>query len=113
MLEILALAGGGRSLPLSMGRSFDPVDIEMGPDGAIWITSWGRQYGAHYEEGKLSNEGRIYRLWPRDYSPSYPSRDIQTVEGLIVDLGSHLPVWRTNAQEEFTKNLPKFTGTSC
>ena len=102
-LEVLAHAGGGRSMPLSKGRAFDPVDIEMGPDGAIWITSWGRQYGAHYEEGKLSNEGRIYRLWPRDYSPSYPSRDIQTVEGLIVDLGSHLPVWRTNAQEELIR----------
>ena len=46
-LEVLAHAGGGRSMPLSKGRSFDPVDIEMGPDGAIWITSWGRQYGAH------------------------------------------------------------------
>jgi len=102
-LEILAHAGGGRTMPLSKGRSFDPVDIEMGPDGAIWITSWGRQYGAHYKNGKLANEGRIYRLWPRDYSPSTPSRDTRTVEGLIADLGSHLPVWRTNAQEELIR----------
>ena len=102
-LEVLAHAGGGRSMPLSKGRSFDPVDIEMGPDGAIWITSWGRQYGAHYENNKLANEGRIYRLWPRNYSPSYPSRDTLTVEGLIADLGSHLPAWRTNAQEELIR----------
>lgn len=99
-LEVLAHAGGGRSMPLSKGRSFDPVDIEMGPDGAIWITSWGRQYGAHYADGKLANEGRVYRIWPRNYSPSIPSRDTRTVEGLIADLGSHLPAWRTNAQEK-------------
>ena len=102
-LEVLAHAGGGRTMPLSKGRSFDPVDIEMGPDGAIWITSWGRQYGAHYENDKLANEGRIYRFWPRGYAPLQRSRDTQTVQGLIADLGSHLPAWRTNAQEELIR----------
>lgn len=107
-LEILAHAGGGRSLPLSEGRAFDPVDLEMGPDGAIWVSSWGRQYGAHYEGEKLANEGRIYRLWPKGYKLSTASRYSAESPGtggmpdsqLITDLGHHLPAWRTNAQEE-------------
>lgn len=110
-LPILAHADGGRSMPLSSGRAFDPVDIEIGPDGAIWISSWGRQYGAHYEGKKLANEGRIYRLWPKGFSPKTPLHQESTIDSLIVRLGSHLPSWRTNAQEELirlgTKALPK------
>jgi putative membrane-bound dehydrogenase-like protein len=110
-LEILAHAGGGRSMPLSSGRAFDPVDMEMGPDGAIWISSWGRHYGAHYEDGQLANEGRIYRLWPKGFSLSGPKRSSKSVEEksvdeLISDLGSHLPAWRTNAQEELIRRGP-------
>lgn len=107
-LEILAHAGGGRSMPLSEGRAFDPVDLEMGPDDAIWVTSWGRQYGAHYENGELANEGRIYRIWPFEFSPVTPTRpggsiSNWSVEELITDLGSHLPSWRSNAQEELIR----------
>lgn len=107
-LEILAHAEGGRTMPKSSGRSFDPVDIEIGPDGAIWISSWGRQYGAHFEEGKIANEGRIYRLWPRAFSPSNGNNTLPvwgnaSAQDLIGKLGSHLPVWRTNAQEELIR----------
>jgi putative membrane-bound dehydrogenase-like protein len=102
-LEVLAYAGGGRSMPLSSGRAFDPVDIEMGPDGAIWITSWGRQYGAHYENKKLANEGRIYRFWPKGFKPEVKPRETKSIEGLITELGSHVPAWRTNAQEELIR----------
>ena len=102
-LEILAHAGGGRSMPLSSGRAFDPVDIEMGPDGAIWIASWGRQYGAHYENKKLANEGRIYRIWPKGYHPGSKPRDTKSIKGLLTELGSHVPAWRTNAQEELIR----------
>ncbi|MEC7225138.1 MAG: c-type cytochrome, partial [Verrucomicrobiota bacterium] len=106
----IASAGTGRSMPLSKGRSFDPVDIEIGPDKAIWISSWGRQYGAHYENGKLANEGRIYRIWPKKINPKidtnkHRSKNINqwSINELMVDLGSHLPAWRTNAQEELIR----------
>lgn len=98
-LEIIAHAEGGRTLPMSGGRSFDPVDLEMGPDGALWVTSWGRQYGAHYENDELANEGRIYRLWPKGAEPAAAEKP----ESLIEQLGSHIPVWRTNAQEELIR----------
>ena len=98
--EALAHAGGGRAMNESKGRRFDPVDIEIGPDGAIWISSWGRQYGAHYnEDGEFANEGRIYRLWPKSAPPTKWSGERDP----LVDLGSHLPVWRTNAQETLIK----------
>ena len=109
-LVSLASAGTGRSMPLSKGRSFDPVDIEIGPDNAIWISSWGRQYGAHYENGKLANEGRIYRIWPKKINPknnTHSKRSISleewSLQDLLIDLGSHLPAWRTNAQEELIR----------
>lgn len=109
-MDLLAHAGGGRSMPLSTGRAFDPVDIELGPDGAIWIGSWGRQYGAKYENEKLTNEGRIYRLWPKE-APPLPYKNSKrdkpisewTSAELIEDLGSHLPVWRCNAQDELIR----------
>ena len=100
-LEILAHAGGGRSMPLSEGRAFDPVDIEMGPDGAIWISSWGRQYGAHYEDKQLANEGRIYRIWPKGYQPvPIDLIPFDSDTDLIAALGHHLPILRTEAQEK-------------
>ncbi|MEM7391613.1 MAG: DUF6807 family protein, partial [Verrucomicrobiota bacterium] len=94
-LELLAHAAGGRSMGQSQGRRFDPVDIEIGPDGAIWISSWGRQYGAHYEKGQLANEGRIYRIWPKAAPPGNWAAERDPLQ----DLGHHLPAWRTDAQE--------------
>ncbi len=63
-LTVLATAGSGRDMKSSSGRSFDPVDIEVGPDGAVYISSWGREYGARFKGGELVNEGRIYRVMP-------------------------------------------------
>ena len=76
--------------------------------GAIWATSWGRQYGAHYENKKLANEGRIYRLWPDGYQSQVPARSSKkladwSIEELLTDLASHVPAWRTNAQEELIR----------
>ena len=119
-LVSLASAGTGRSMPLSKGRSFDPVDIEIGPDNAIWISSWGRQYGAHYENGKLANEGRIYRIWPKKINPknnTHSKRSISleewSLQDLLIDLGSHLPAWRTNAQEELIRRGNQSLGILC
>ncbi|MEM7009842.1 MAG: PVC-type heme-binding CxxCH protein [Verrucomicrobiota bacterium] len=105
ILEIIAHAEGGRTLPMSGGRSFDPVDLEMGPDGALWVTSWGRQYGAHYENDELANEGRIYRLLPKGFQPAVAEKP----GSLIEQLGSHIPVWRTNAQNELIRRGDEVT----
>ncbi len=67
--ELFAHAGGGRAMGQSSGRAYDPTDIEVGPDGAIYVASWGRVYGARYEDGELANEGRIYRFMPKKVGP--------------------------------------------
>lgn len=92
--KVLAHAGGGRSMGSSDGRSFDPVDIEIGPDGAIYISSWGRQYGLEEKDGVQVNEGRIYRIWPKAATP----QNRTAVRDPWQDLGSHVPAWRTAAQ---------------
>ena len=104
--EIFAHAGGGRSMDRSEGRSFDPVDVEIGPDEAVYFCSWGRTYGLDEKDGKQVNEGRIYRMWPKSAPPvkwSTGQRDPWQ------DLGSHLPAWRTNAQNAIVKQGAKAT----
>jgi putative membrane-bound dehydrogenase-like protein len=48
---------------------FRPVDIKLGPDGALYIADWYNRQVNHYRnhEGKIdSGNGRIYRLRARD-----------------------------------------------
>ena len=102
-LPVLADAGTGRSMERSSGRRFDPVDIEMGPDGALYISSWGREYGLKEENGTQVNEGRIYRLWPKAFSPTSQPASPQP----LGDLGSHLPARRLRAQEKLVRQGPR------
>jgi len=60
--------------------------------------------------GHFANEGRIYRLWPKIFKPvkeqlKKRSENIQdwSFKELLKDLGSHLPAWRTNAQDELIR----------
>ena len=105
--DIFAHADGGRSMGESRGRKFSPVDIEVGPEGAIYISSWGREYGLKLKEGKIANEGRIYRIWPKDYKLQMNkskrwqvSIKKRNAEELIKDLGAHLQAVRVVAQNE-------------
>ena len=109
-LEIFAHAGGGRSMGKSSGRSFDPVDIEVGPDGAIYIASWGREYGLTEKDGKQVNEGRIYRIWPKDAPPRVVIEDKWgeplaqwSAKELWAEIGSDLPARRINVQAELVQ----------
>ena len=101
--ELFASAGAGRSMESSRGRKFDPVDIELGPDGAIYISSWGREYGLQTQGGEMINEGRIYRFRPKTMTRPPERRGDGSMAELISDLGSHLPAWRVNAQTELIR----------
>ncbi|MBL9162722.1 MAG: c-type cytochrome [Planctomycetaceae bacterium] len=55
---------------------FTPVDIQIGPDGALYIADWHSAQANHYHshEGQIDPSiGRVYRLRGGDYSPSKPA----------------------------------------
>lgn len=54
---------------------FRPVDIKVGPDGAIYVADFYERWPSHREhyDGKVfSNDGRIYRLRAKDWQPRKP-----------------------------------------
>lgn len=109
-LRRLASAGSGRTMARSDGRSFDPVDIEVGPDGALYVSSWGREYGARLENGEMHNEGRIYRIVPSGVKelPRAPAHwrvpvGERSLDSLLSDLESLLPAVRGLAREELLR----------
>jgi len=119
--EVLVSAPTGRTLGSSSGIVFEPTDIEIGPDGALWVLSWGHGYGARHEQGQQIDEGRVYRIAPQDIldnrallkPASMYSKPITdwSYENLMDDLQhDRLPVRRINAQDEFVRRLNETPG---
>lgn len=107
---LLADAGGGRAMAMSSGVLFDPTDMAIGPDGAVYVASWGREYGVVFdEEGKQKNAGRVFRI--AGTGPVAPSDQEGWVEGLtglhydqlVAALDSPLDARRVAAQEELVR----------
>ncbi len=98
--EFTAFIEGGSSL-------FRPTDLEFGPDGALWVLGWSSGYGAEWDDGKLTNEGRIFRIaWkdaPRAKSIKTKSLKEFSIEELISEFDSPLPVRRINAQDQLVQ----------
>ncbi len=100
---------GGRSL-------FRPTDMEIGPDGALWVLSWGKMYNRPQKVvrgllGKTDElEGRVYRIvWKGapllDWRTAKRERPLAgwSFAEIAEDLGSHVPTWRVDAQEELVR----------
>ncbi|MEX0717808.1 MAG: PVC-type heme-binding CxxCH protein [Planctomycetaceae bacterium] len=109
---------GGRWEPfVTAGESlYRPTDLELGPDGALWILGWSGGYGATFDrDGNQDNAGRVYRVWPdgglvpRD-SWNAPHRarppSERTIAQLLADLGHAVPAWRVAAQDELLRRGP-------
>jgi putative membrane-bound dehydrogenase-like protein len=108
----LIMPEGGKWHEFARGRSalYQPVDIAIGPDGALYLTGWGKSYGAVFKNGQQVNEGRVFRIsWPAapkaEWNTPKRARPLGewTTADLIEDLGSTLPVWSTNAQQELVR----------
>jgi putative membrane-bound dehydrogenase-like protein len=108
----------------SKGRSlFRPTDIDVGPDGALYVAGWGSVYGTSYvpkekwtEEENSKYQGRVFRL--RHKTPLIPRKkwdsakrqknvEQWTFEQLMEDMGHQVQVWRVNAQEEMIRRGSK------
>ncbi len=87
---------------------FRPTDIEVGPDGALWILGWSRGYGAEWKDGKLTNEGRVYRVARKNASVVHATGSLRalskkSVAELVEQFASPLPVHRIDAQDELVR----------
>ncbi len=101
------------------GGLYRPSDIEVGPDGALYVGGWGSGYGVEWTKlnTEMRNEGRIFKirydgipLATRDEwwteKRAKPLAEWSTAE-LIEDLSQEaLPVWRVDAQEELVRRGP-------
>jgi putative membrane-bound dehydrogenase-like protein len=112
--EIFAAAPTGRAMGSSKGVLYDVTDLEMGPDGALWVMSWGHGYGARFANDKQIDEGHVYRIYPEGlkntpvagkYQKPYP----QWTEAELIDDLQHdrLPCWRIDAADELVRRGPK------
>jgi putative heme-binding domain-containing protein len=108
------------------GSLFKPSDIEVGPDGALWILGWGNGYGVEWKgEPKLENqinEGRIFRVWHHDNHPDKRTAWLTAkrrkpinkwkLTALLDDLTHAIPAWRTDAQDELLRRAsPQMSDT--
>ena len=77
---------------------FRPVDIKLGPDGALYIADWYDRQINHYRnhEGQIApSDGRIYRLTARDAKPTKPTN--------LAGLGSSALVKRLSDSNKWTR----------
>lgn len=55
-------------------RTFRPVDIELGPDGAIYVADWTDARATHVQPADTwdKTNGRIYRIVPKNFTRPRP-----------------------------------------
>ncbi|MEK9773832.1 MAG: PVC-type heme-binding CxxCH protein, partial [Opitutae bacterium] len=73
---------------------FRPADLDIGPDGAIYISDWHDERSGGHSTQDESASGAIYRIAPKNFKPVIPSLDLKNVEGAIAALKSPNPAVR-------------------
>jgi len=97
--------GGFRAFVDGDASLYRPTDMEFGPDGALWVLGWSSGYGAEWNDGQLTNEGRVFRIAWKDAPaaaapPAGKPLDAFSIDELVDDFDSPLPVRRIDAQDE-------------
>ena len=97
---------GGKSL-------FRPTDMAIGPDGALYVMSWGKSYGSEWEDGEFVSEGRVWRFaWkPSETDPVAlaeiePLQKDASLHELLSDLDHEIEVRRVDASAELVSRAP-------
>jgi putative membrane-bound dehydrogenase-like protein len=107
---LLQPAGGKWEPFLRAGNAlFNPVDIEVGPDAALYLTGWGTVLGGEFKNGLQTNEGRVWRVAPtgtrRASVAAHRTQPLAqwTFAQLAGDLGSSVASWRADAAAELVR----------
>jgi putative heme-binding domain-containing protein len=77
-------------------RWFRPVDIKVGPDGAIYVCDWYDQQVNHYRnhEGKIdASNGRVYRLKSKGASPLHSADMSKLSLAQLIERLAHTNRW--------------------
>ena len=87
---------------------FKPTDLEVGPDGCLYILGWGTEYGAVFDkQGQQRNQGRIFRVsWgePRAAARPEPAWVGQMApKALVAELATSIEARRVEVQEELIR----------
>jgi len=103
-------AGDKREPFLRAGNSlFNPVDIEHGPEGALYLTGWGTSLGAKFKDGQQINEGRLWRVAPTNAPRSAVATHRNSLHSrwtfaqLAADLASPVATFRSDAADEIVR----------
>ena len=73
---------------------FRPADLDIGPDGAIYVADWYDPGTGGHSTRDESASGAIYRIAPKGFKSDVPSLDLKSVDGSLNALKSPNPAVR-------------------
>ena len=73
---------------------FRPADLDIGPDGAIYIADWYDPGTGGHATRDESASGAIYRIAPKNFSSIIPALELESIKGAIAALKNPNPAVR-------------------
>ena len=73
---------------------FRPADIDIGPDGAIYVADWYDPGTGGHATRDESASGAVYRIAPKGFKPNIPTLNLSSVGGALNALKSPNPAVR-------------------
>lgn len=96
----------------SKHRNFRPIDVKVGPDGAIYVVDWYNPITCHQDDfyrhpGRDKTHGRIWRISRKGAKPLKPDLSNKTVDQLVALLASPERWTRLKAKQQMLVTMDK------